>query len=571
MMDRVTEGLLREFVVEQDLGQSDQATAFEHFVNYLVATQYLFEAPDLDAIHTGGDGDAGLDGIIIVVNGAPVTSAEEVDAIVGQNSHLDVHFVLVQSKRTAGFSAADLGAFFYAAKDFFAEQPRMPQSSSVAELFRAQAKLYEASARFSPGLPKLSLYYASTGRWQNDQVLVGRSETELQDLRNLNLFSDARFMPIDAGRLHQLFQQSRNRATATFAFRERVVLPDMSGIEQAYLGVVSARDFVEMISEQSGEINRALFYDNVRDFQGENSVNRAIATSIGRFPDQFAILNNGITIVAKRIVAAGNRFTIEDFQIVNGCQTSHMLHKERERLQPEMYVPVKLACTGNEDIVSRVIQATNNQTPVKGEQLFALSEFQKRLEVCFQSFEEPCRLFYERRSKQYNGLPGVEKVRIVSLSQQLRCFASMYLDEAHRGHYAKALVPLIGEQVFVEAHQLSPYYVSAYALYRLEFLFRNGLLDATWKPARYHLLMCLRYAFMGANLPAFNSREIDRKSQSLQAVLWDDEQSLAAFREAGDTILQVAQSRPLTRELTKTQPFTHELAKELRARYAGEA
>ncbi len=566
-MDRVTEGLLREFCLENDLTSCDQGTAFEHFVNFLVATRYLIETPDLDLIHTGGGADTGLDGVVIVLNGSLITSVEDVEALLRQSVYFDVHFVLVQSKRTPTFSAADIGTFFFAAKDFFAETPQLPQSETIAELVQVQARLYAHSARFTRGLPRLSLFYATTGRWQEDAQLIARSQTELADLKNMNLFSNVDFCALDAQRLHQLFQQSRNRATACFTFRDRVVLPDIVGIEQGYLGVVSAKEFVGMISDDSGEINRALFYDNVRDFQGSNDVNRAIAASIGDHPDQFAILNNGVTIVAKRIVAAGNRFTIEDFQIVNGCQTSHMLHLEQDRLTESMYVPVKLVCTLDEDVVSRVIQATNNQTPVRGEQLFALSEFQKRLEVYYHSFDLPFRLFYERRSKQYNGVHGIEKVRIVSLSQQLRCFASMYLDEAHRGHYAKALNPYIGDRVFVDSHRLGPYYVAAYALYRLEFLFRNGQLDGRYKPARYHMLMCLRYRAMGPQLPPFNSREIERRAACLQEVLWSEEQSVNALREAAEVVAQVAGARTLTRELTKTQPFTQELANELCARY----
>jgi hypothetical protein len=34
------------------------------------------------------------------------------------------------------------------------------------------------------------------------------------------------------------------------------------------------------------------------------------------------LMNNGVTIIARHLQPTGNRFHIEDFQIVNGCQTS---------------------------------------------------------------------------------------------------------------------------------------------------------------------------------------------------------------------------------------------------------
>jgi hypothetical protein len=44
---------------------------------------------------------------------------------------------------------------------------------------------------------------------------------------------------------------------------------------------------------------KSVFIDNVRDYQGTNSVNIDIAATISDgFMDQFALRNNGVTIVA---------------------------------------------------------------------------------------------------------------------------------------------------------------------------------------------------------------------------------------------------------------------------------
>ncbi|WP_446719262.1 AIPR family protein, partial [Herbaspirillum sp. C7C2] len=40
----------------------------------------------------------------------------------------------------------------------------------------------------------------------------------------------------------------------------------------------------------------------------------------------FCVLNNRVTIVATSLTPAGNHFTLRDYQIVNGCQTSNVLH-----------------------------------------------------------------------------------------------------------------------------------------------------------------------------------------------------------------------------------------------------
>ena len=57
---------------------------------------------------------------------------------------------------------------------------------------------------------------------------------------------------------------------------------------------------------------------------------------------------------------------------------------------------------------------------------------------------------------------------------------------------------------------MEPYYTAAYALYKLEFLFRNGKLEAKDKPARFHILLAARLLANPASLPPDNSHEMER-------------------------------------------------------------
>jgi hypothetical protein len=40
-------------------------------------------------------------------------------------------------------------------------------------------------------------------------------------------------------------------------------------------------------------------------------------------------MNNGVTIIARDLRRTAQKFFIEDYQIVNGCQTSHVLFEQR--------------------------------------------------------------------------------------------------------------------------------------------------------------------------------------------------------------------------------------------------
>ena len=106
------------------------------------------------------------------------------------------------------------------------------------------------------------------------------------------------------------------------------------------------------------------FEDNVRDFQGYNTVNKEIKETICNANDQnrFALLNNGITIIAKSIRVTGDTVELFDYQIVNGCQTSYVLYDNSSSINSESYIVLKLVEVSDEIISDRVIFTTNRQT-----------------------------------------------------------------------------------------------------------------------------------------------------------------------------------------------------------------
>lgn len=90
-----------------------------------------------------------------------------------------------------------------------------------------------------------------------------------------------------------------------------------------------------LIEDDNGDIIRGLFYDNVRDWQEYNEVNTEIRETLKcAAKDMFVLMNNGITIISRTIQPTGNRFYISDYQIVNGCQTSHVLFEDNIRTEP---------------------------------------------------------------------------------------------------------------------------------------------------------------------------------------------------------------------------------------------
>lgn len=566
-MDRITQSLLNEFCQEYSLTSLAEDRRFEHFSAYLAVSRHYSEAFTTTDIVTGSGGDTGIDAIAVIINGSLVTDAEMVEELASTNGYLDVSFIFVQAERSSSFETSKIGQFSFGVVDFFSDKPSLSRSQAVQDAAAVMQAVYERSSRFRRGNPSCRMFYVTTGKWVGDSTLQARQEAAIADLNELQLFRDVEFIPVDADLIRSMYQQTRNSISREFTFQDRIVVPDIPGVSEAYLGIIPALDFLPLIQDESGELMRSIFYDNVRDWQDYNPVNSDIRDTLKSDTrrNSFALLNNGITVIAKTLRATGNKIYLEDYQIVNGCQTSHVLYHQKNDIDSTVMVPLRLISTQDEDIIAAIIRATNRQTEVRAEQLLALSDFQKKLERYFETFPDGKILYYERRSRQFSNLQGIEKTRIVTPSNLIRAFASMFLEEPHRTtRNYKALRDRVGDTIFGSDHRLEPYYLAAAAQYRLEFLFRNQLLDAKYKPARYHILLAFRMLSNPSKTPRMNSHEMQRFCDEMMEVIWDSNAAERNFQLAARAVDEVAKGN-FHRDHIRTLPFTEALLSECKA------
>jgi hypothetical protein len=563
-MDRITKSLLAEFSTECGITSRPEDVQFEHFSCYLNVGRHLSESFDTADVVTGSGGDTGIDGIAVVINGTLVTDPELVTELEGMNGFLDVSFIFVQAERSSGFETTKIGQFGFGVRDFFSDNPKLPRNSYITAAAEVMAAVYARSSKFKRGNPSCRLYYVTTGNWKGDPNLEARRSAEVEDLAALRLFRDVEVVPVGAEEIQKLYSQTKNAISREFVFSDRTVIPEIPGVDEAYLGLLPATEFLSLIQDDTGTLIKSIFYDNVRDWQDYNSVNSEMRDTL-RAVDakaRFALMNNGITIIAKTLRSTGNKIYIEDYQIVNGCQTSHVLFDQRDKLDQSVLVPLRVIASRDESVISSIIKATNRQTEVKEEQLIALSDFQKQLELFFKSYDDSNRLYYERRSRQYNDVPGVEKTRIVTPGNLIRSYASMFLEEPHRTTRTyRALLDNVGKEIFGPSHRLEPYYAAAFAAYRLEYLFRNQILDAKYKPARYHILLAARILLEPTNPPAANSHEMRKYAERVSTTLWDAQKAESLFHRAA-AVVDTTASGNFNRDHIRTQPFTDTLKEE---------
>jgi hypothetical protein len=535
-MDLVTKNLVDTFKKEQGfLDDIDESIIFEHFVNFcVISKEYTDEFEVLD-VHVGGENDLQLDGLAIIVNGVLIETVEEIDDLAVTNKYLDCDFIFIQAKTGRNFDGAEISNMFYGIRDLFSENPSLPRNEFLIQKEKLIRHVYTKSALFRRGNPRLKIYYVTAGTWQDDIKLIARIKTEIATLDELNIFqSPIGFEPLDARRLQKYFNQAQNALSKTIIFANKVTLPAMSGVREAYLGYLPVSTYIYLITDENGNIHRGLFYENVRDFQGDNPVNKEIEETLKTSAkDAFVLLNNGVTVVSEDLSLTGDKFTLTGFQVVNGCQTSHVLFNNQENLTDSIHIPIKLVVAPDDALRYHIIKATNRQTVVKTEELSALTDFQKSLELYYSAITSEHRLYYERRSQQFRSIAGLEKIRIVTISTQIRAFASMFLDRAHQAsRYYGTLLKDIENRIFIDGHFPDAYYLSAYALFRIESLLRKRQLDNRYRVFKYHLLGILRMQVAGVAMPQMTAKQFPKYCEPLLDTLWDDEKCLIALQNA---------------------------------------
>ncbi|QGV78591.1 hypothetical protein EIZ62_10305 [Streptomyces ficellus] len=338
LMDRVTKVYLDTFRQEQSIESAPESTAFELFADYCVISDAYDDEFNVTDVHTGGGNDLAIDGIGIIVNGTLVNSTDEVVGVLGVSGSLDVTFCFIQAKTSSKFSGDQISGFFDGVDEFFEESISLPVNTEVAKCRDIMQVIYESSLKFRRGKPQCRLNYVTTGQWKSDDYLAAKIRGRVNKLKDTGLFSDVVFTPMGADELHASYLRTKNSVTTEFVFPGKVLLPDISGVAEAYLGVLPAKEFIKLLTDHAGNIRKSLFNDNVRDFQEYNSVNADIQKTLrdDSSKGRFVVLNNGVTIVARELSTTRDKVAISDYQIVNGCQTSHVLFEQQEYLTDEI-------------------------------------------------------------------------------------------------------------------------------------------------------------------------------------------------------------------------------------------
>ncbi|MFI9638011.1 AIPR family protein [Nocardia sp. NPDC051929] len=562
-MDPLIKGLFKEFRETQELLDMRESDAFELFVATLLLRDDLLDQIDMTDLLLD-PGTLGIDLALLEVNGELVAGPTEVSAVCDSKRSLEVTLTLMQVKTSTSVNTSEILNFGDAIKKVLSNEvpAHHPKLSAISEALFA---IYDGYASRLKDRPRVNLAYVTTANDDalSDGVVQDRVATVQKEVRSLSYVGELVFEVYGAASIYEASRRKLHANESDIVLEKAVNLPQMPGINQAILGVISIRELLKLIENENGSLNERVFYDNVRGFKGEeNAVNQQIIETLGS-PSRslLPVLNNGVTVVARSYAPKpGDAVSLTGYQVVNGCQTSHCIFLAKEQLAAvadSVFVPMRLVVTDDEDVATRIIRATNSQTAVNDSDLIALTKFQKRLEDFYSQDPMNAGLTYERRAGQFY-YRDVTRTRIVTISEQMRAVAATFLDLPHlAARYPAHLYAEVGDSIFDDSHRLAPYLASAFAAYRLETAFRTTL-EPEFKPIRYHILTAYKYDLFGGNSASLNKRSIDDQSQQIVDTLRQPDY-VAIFRETAHKIIRSAGGQLPTADRLKRQPFTQEM------------
>ena len=531
----------------------DLNTSYKLLSNYsILASTYSHDTITCDiqdSIYGNTINHVTFDGFVILLDSRIITNKEEISDIYASNENVRSEIVIVESVlKSKGTDT--LTNFLKRIKQAFSvvlEDVDMNNLNDHSE-DDILTCLYQQCIKNSCPSPILNIYFVA------DDLDVTAKEAiseELDDIFSSEVghysFTDIQKYKYNTSDLLKLYNKSKIKETAEFEpYKSYIALPPMAGVKDALITVVSFKEFKNLLIDAKGGIKTSIFHDNIRAFQGVSPVSKQMANTLkqGSF-DQFIAMNNGITIIVGELNRkSGDKLELLDYQIVNGCQTCHVLYNHRNlKGIDELLLLVKIICSTDDNVRNSIIMGTNSQIEVKREQLIALTGLQERIEDYYTKMRmkndgSAEALYYERRSKQYVTETKVPQNKVITIPIEIMSFGAIFLSSPHyvAGYYSQIIENLKnkGKEIFSDKYMIDPYYTSGLMFYKLTYLFNIRFIEPKYKKIKYQLLYAARLVaeLDYKQMPSLESAEIEDYCIYLNRLFCDDKRCKRCFSNA---------------------------------------
>ncbi len=390
--------------------------AFEIFsIEQILKDADLSDA-EIKSGNFGGPGDGGVDGFYFFINRALVREDD-----FQTQSAMNAELVLIQSTLSPGFTEDKihkLDSFCRNLLDWKPLDGKEYLSQEVKDGMMRFRDTYTKLISLSHTL-KINLHFASRSDHPPSTNLLIRVKELIAYIKERLSIAEVEFVPWGCAKL---LQAVRSNPQTKLVLKK---VKDLSMPDKSIVCLSTVANFASFLDDGHGHLRTWLMEPNVRDYLGNNPVNKQIRGTLNSatWTEDFWWLNNGVTILSDGCSITGDMVTIDNPEIVNGLQTSHEIFNSRHNSSlTERHVLVKVIVAPEDRAKNAIIKATNSQTTVSLVSLKATEPIQFDIEDKLLRIG----LFYDRRKGKYKRLKKpIEK--IVSIKEMGQAIIAAYL------------------------------------------------------------------------------------------------------------------------------------------------
>ncbi len=491
-----------------------ESKAFERYVIEQVLKDFDLSNDAIESGDCGAEDDGGVDAVYLFMNNTHI--ALETAPIIPAGP-IELH--LIQAKYEKGFAETAVQKLESFSKDLLSYDKPIDElkylNSKARDAIRNFREKYNDEVMGNPHTLAVIFHYAckaATEPGPKDKVTL-RAQNLTKYVKGVLSSADVKFVPWTAKRLLETARKTPE-ADIVVPVSESFATEDGSTV-----CLIKLRDYAEkLLTNADGGLQTRFLEPNVRDYNGKsNPVNRQIRATLEEIPvssqEDFWWLNNGITILADGCPVNGHKMTVRNPEVVNGLQTSHEIfewYNAHKKDKDTRSVLVRVIVPNDEKSRSKIIKATNSQTPVSMLSLMSTDQIQEDIEDRLRLYG----LFYDRKKGEYRRLKKAIK-KIVGMSAMAQAVIAIALQrpDQSRGR----------PETYVKDHTAEVFdttidrdlYAACILLDRqvIEFLQTQGLESDVVRDIRYYVSMLVGIEW---NLA---SRSPDSISKAISAVV----------------------------------------------------
>jgi hypothetical protein len=397
--------------------------AFEYYCVELFTRHFDISDPQVKNGIVGGGQNGGVDGFFVFANGEVIDAETELTP----KEVPEIRVLVMQVKSDEGFSPVALDKLHWFLDDLLdLSRKKAEYHTAYNDDLIAAMRLFKDKFQVVVGeTPPLFVdcVYIIKKDVDPNEDCIRSAEAIKKKIREhfQHAVPEVRFIG-GSGIYKQLETRPPNKKRLKWSAQP---MPTQEG----EVGLVKIEDYFEFVKEPDGKIAERFFDSNVRGYWPTATVNKAIVKTLedpSKNPE-FWLLNNGITILAEKVDAAGYlEMDIHDPQIVNGLQTSRSIYNYFNRPSPpdgaNRRVLVRIIKTTDKNVRDAVIRCTNSQNEMPEEALRTTDPIHRQLETLFGTNN----LFYDRRKGHYREQRKPAD-RIISVVEVLQAMVSIVL------------------------------------------------------------------------------------------------------------------------------------------------